>query len=117
MKEDEKEDVKKEEKKEEEIEQEKEEQEKEKEEQNKTKLNVDITQEIKEKCYTITKLEYDDEIKYSKDGYKERYYRIKFNTDDSEISSKVVYEYVKGLQWVLNYYFQGCCSWYNIIYL
>ncbi|GBE61720.1 XRN 5-3 exonuclease [Babesia ovata] len=47
--------------------------------------------------------------------WKAAYYRQKFNlseTDDvSAFAAKVAKEYVKGMCWVLRYYYQGCASW------
>lgn len=31
-------------------------------------------------------------------------------TDDAK-RREILYEYLHGLQWVLNYYNKGCCSW------
>ncbi|CDR95062.1 XRN 5'-3' exonuclease protein, putative [Babesia bigemina] len=47
--------------------------------------------------------------------WKAAYYRQKFNlseTDDvSAFAATVAAEYVKGMCWVLRYYYQGCASW------
>ena len=50
------------------------------------------------------------------DGFKERYYESKFAVvpTDEEFRLKVACEYVRGLCWVLQYYYQvlrcSCCS-------
>nr|CAD2167907.1 unnamed protein product [Meloidogyne enterolobii] len=54
-----------------------------------------------------------DEIRLWEEGWKERYYRAKFNVDenDTELRKNVVCAYIEGLSWVLLYYYQGCASW------
>lgn len=49
--------------------------------------------------------------------WRERYYTIKFKehitneTNIEQIAAHVARKYAEGLAWVLNYYFQGVCSW------
>tara|TARA_Y100000991_G_scaffold149369_1_gene113206 strand:- start:6423 stop:8174 length:1752 start_codon:yes stop_codon:yes gene_type:complete len=46
--------------------------------------------------------------------WKKRYYQYHFHLNDDEIESyvdKLVYEYLMGLKWVTNYYFDKCSSW------
>lgn len=46
--------------------------------------------------------------------FRERYYKYYFQVEPDEIdefSSKMVYEYIKGLKWVTLYYFDSCPSW------
>lgn len=48
------------------------------------------------------------------EGWKERYYRKKLNfkfDKNNEILEKLCYEYIRGLCWVMLYYYQGCASW------
>ena len=54
-----------------------------------------------------------DNIKLWEDGWRERYYQSKFTVEEnvSEFATKVAKEYVRGLCWVLLYYYQGCPSW------
>ncbi|KAJ2804545.1 5'-3' exoribonuclease 2, partial [Coemansia guatemalensis] len=54
-----------------------------------------------------------DNVKFHETGYKERYYTLKFgiSADDREAVGKIVEHYVRGLCWVLQYYYQGCASW------
>lgn len=54
-----------------------------------------------------------DEVRLWEAGFKDRYYESKFDVsaDNKEFRQKVALEYVKGLCWVLHYYFQGCPSW------
>jgi len=54
-----------------------------------------------------------DEVRLGEEGWRDRYYRSKFNRDlnDSEFMSQFVQSYVEGLVWVLRYYYKGCCSW------
>ncbi|KAL3077114.1 hypothetical protein niasHS_013103 [Heterodera schachtii] len=54
-----------------------------------------------------------DEIRLWESGWKDRYYRAKFQVSetDLEFRKKVACAYVEGLCWVLRYYYQGCASW------
>lgn len=58
-------------------------------------------------------LDAEDEVKLYEDGWKDRYFRSKFDVsaDDHEFRRKVVSAYTEGLCWVLAYYFQGCVDW------
>ncbi len=51
-----------------------------------------------------------DEVRLWEDGFKERYYESKFAVPptDEDFRSKVALEYVRGLCWVLQYYYQVC---------
>lgn len=54
-----------------------------------------------------------DEVRLWEDGFKARYYESKFavKPTDEAFRSKVALEYVRGLCWVLQYYYQvNCCS-------
>ncbi|XP_056423628.1 5'-3' exoribonuclease 2 [Hyla sarda] len=55
----------------------------------------------------------EDNIRLWEDGWKQRYYKNKFDVDasDEKFRRKVVQSYVEGLCWVLRYYYQGCASW------
>ncbi len=54
-----------------------------------------------------------DNVRLWEEGYADRYYEQKFNSDPKDIAfrNKVARAYVEGLAWVLLYYFQGCPSW------
>lgn len=54
-----------------------------------------------------------DEVRLWEDGFKDRYYESKFDVspDNLEFRYTVALHYVKGLCWVLRYYYQGCASW------
>eukprot|EP01122_Echinamoeba_exundans_P009781 TRINITY_DN351_c0_g1_i1.p1 TRINITY_DN351_c0_g1~~TRINITY_DN351_c0_g1_i1.p1 ORF type:complete len:1205 (-),score=204.88 TRINITY_DN351_c0_g1_i1:21-3317(-) len=57
-----------------------------------------------------------DTVKLGEEGWKERYYSAKFgakidNPDDAPFFRRLISAYIHGLQWVLRYYYQGCCSW------
>ncbi|ULU07661.1 hypothetical protein L3Y34_018989 [Caenorhabditis briggsae] len=54
-----------------------------------------------------------DDIRLYESGWKERYYRAKFDvgSDDVDFRHRVAWAYVEGLCWVLRYYYQGCSSW------
>ncbi|XP_068454828.1 5'-3' exoribonuclease 2 isoform X2 [Clinocottus analis] len=55
----------------------------------------------------------EDDVRLWEDGWKQRYYKTKFDVDveDEDFRKKVVRSYVEGLCWVLRYYYQGCASW------
>ncbi|KAM7368327.1 hypothetical protein PAMP_014555 [Pampus punctatissimus] len=55
----------------------------------------------------------EDNVRLWEDGWKQRYYKTKFDVDvtDENFRRKVVQSYVEGLCWVLRYYYQGCASW------
>lgn len=54
-----------------------------------------------------------DEVRLWEDGFKDRYYESKFDVmpDNVQFRYSVALQYVKGLCWVLQYYYQGCASW------
>ncbi|KAL1114837.1 hypothetical protein AAG570_007661 [Ranatra chinensis] len=63
-----------------------------------------------------TKLEEEetpDLVKLWEPGYKDRYYELKFSYTGDTYSRRlqVAKDYVRGLCWVLKYYYQGCASW------
>jgi 5'-3' exoribonuclease 2 len=55
----------------------------------------------------------EDNVKLWEDGWKERYYRNKFDVScrDKDFVRRVVEGYTRGLCWVFGYYYQGCPSW------
>lgn len=54
-----------------------------------------------------------DEVRLWESGFKDRYYESKFDVgaDQEQFRYSVALQYVKGLCWVLKYYYQGCASW------
>ncbi|XP_066597971.1 5'-3' exoribonuclease 2 homolog [Prorops nasuta] len=54
-----------------------------------------------------------DEVRLWEDGFKDRYYESKFDVsaDNLVFRNNVALQYVRGLCWVLRYYYQGCASW------
>ncbi|XP_015439887.1 PREDICTED: 5'-3' exoribonuclease 2 homolog [Dufourea novaeangliae] len=54
-----------------------------------------------------------DEVRLWEDGFKDRYYESKFDvsSDNLQFRNNVALQYVRGLCWVLRYYYQGCASW------
>lgn len=54
-----------------------------------------------------------DEVRLWENGFKDRYYESKFDVmpDNLQFRYSVALQYVKGLCWVLQYYYQGCASW------
>ncbi|XP_045174947.2 5'-3' exoribonuclease 2-like isoform X2 [Mercenaria mercenaria] len=55
----------------------------------------------------------EDDVKLWEDGWKDRYYKNKFDVGSEDIAFRhnVANHYVRGLCWVLRYYYQGCASW------
>ena len=56
----------------------------------------------------------EDTIRLGESGWHERYYQDKVNATPETMQSIVadmVREYVRGLCWVMRYYYEGCCSW------
>ncbi len=55
------------------------------------------------------------EVLFGKEGWEDRYYRIKFGRPegvaDGEFVKDVAHSFVDGMVWVLQYYFQGCLDW------
>lgn len=49
-----------------------------------------------------------DEIRLWEAGWKDRYYKAKFNVSETDVEfrKKVACAYVEGLSWVLRYYYQ-----------
>uniref|UniRef100_A0A0K8UPL0 5'-3' exoribonuclease 2 homolog n=1 Tax=Bactrocera latifrons TaxID=174628 RepID=A0A0K8UPL0_BACLA len=54
-----------------------------------------------------------DEVRLHEAGFKNRYYESKFDvgTNNQGFRYSVALQYVRGLCWVLKYYYQGCASW------
>lgn len=54
-----------------------------------------------------------DEVRLWESGFKDRYYESKFdvNADNLQYRYSVALQYIRGLCWVLQYYYQGCASW------
>ncbi|XP_016944288.2 5'-3' exoribonuclease 2 homolog [Drosophila suzukii] len=57
--------------------------------------------------------ENNDEVRLWEDGFKDRYYESKFDVapGNQQFRYAVALQYVRGLCWVLKYYYQGCASW------
>eukprot|EP00494_Astrolonche_serrata_P033888 UN34157 len=54
------------------------------------------------------------DAEFHKTGFKQRYYRRKFAVsydDKPPLMDNIAHEYIRGLCWVLLYYYQGCPSW------
>lgn len=54
-----------------------------------------------------------DEVRLWEAGFKDRYYESKFDVgaENLQFRYSVALQYVRGLCWVLKYYYQGCASW------
>ena len=56
----------------------------------------------------------EDKIRLWEDGYQSRYYANKFGSVfllDGVVGDVLVSEYLRGICWMVRYYFQGCPSW------
>ena len=56
---------------------------------------------------------YEETMKQKMDEWKTNYYKdkLEFKPNDESQLETLVFRYVEGLQWVLNYYYKGCSSW------
>jgi 5'-3' exonuclease len=45
------------------------------------------------------------------EGYRKDYYSQKLNIEDEKDIEKVCHEYLKGMEWVINYYIEGVPDW------
>lgn len=54
-----------------------------------------------------------DYVRLGDQGWKERYYSSKFGCKDNfkSVADLITNEYIRGLCWVLLYYYQGCPDW------
>ncbi|KAF9781094.1 exonuclease II [Thelephora terrestris] len=54
-----------------------------------------------------------DKLKKKMDDWKRAYYakKLRISYDDSDEMQQLVFCYIEGLQWVMNYYYSGVCSW------
>mmetsp|Transcript_36086 Transcript_36086/g.90097 ORF Transcript_36086/g.90097 Transcript_36086/m.90097 type:complete len:1158 (+) Transcript_36086:81-3554(+) len=53
-----------------------------------------------------------DAVELGKDGWRERYYSQKLGANWEAELPAMVTEYVRGLCWVMAYYYDGCPSWH-----
>ncbi|GAB2293874.1 5'-3' exoribonuclease 3 [Dionaea muscipula] len=84
--------------------------------ENKEELKAKLKEVLREKSDAfIADNPEEDKIKLGEPGWKERYYEEKFSTKSPEererIRKDVVAKYTEGLCWVMNYYYEGVCSW------
>ena len=66
-----------------------------------------IEDSLLEKYTTII----DGKTKVDMDGYKKGYYKKKFNIETEDEIKQICIEYMKGLNWIINYYKHGIPSW------
>lgn len=55
-----------------------------------------------------------DTVRLWEEGWRERYYKSKFNVDQIDVDTfrvEVAHHYARGLCWVLQYYYQGVPAW------
>ncbi|KAJ1460205.1 XRN 5'-3' exonuclease N-terminus-domain-containing protein [Pelagophyceae sp. CCMP2097] len=58
--------------------------------------------------------EFVDDLRLGEDGWKGRYYGSEFKKEDIQGNggmTKLMVQYIAGLEWVLRYYYVGCVSW------
>ena len=81
------------------------------------KIKSEIKSRIKNKEQSIIdrfKESLEDTVRLHEGGWKERYYNDKFkkkNIEEGGGVGNMCYQYIKGLCWVLKYYYVGCPSW------
>lgn len=79
----------------------------------KRKVNESIDEAVKNVENNEEDDQAHDEVRLWEDGFKDRYYESKFDVlpDNIQFRYSVALQYVRGLCWVLQYYYQGCASW------
>lgn len=88
-------------------------------EEEKRKLAAKKLEEVVDKHVSqvnSTKVDqYQDKVKLTEGGWKERYYAEKFDVHGKEALTQFRKEirqaYIEGLSWVYAYYYNGCASW------
>lgn len=54
---------------------------------------------------------YEAKLREKLNDWKKDYYKEKLEFNKPEETQELVFKYVEGLQWVMNYYYQGVASW------
>lgn len=77
------------------------------------KTEEDFKDVLKSRMREKNELEFVDTIKLGEVGWKDRYYEQKFGWGPQHTAEKqmLLRKYFEGLQWVMTYYYEGCCSW------
>lgn len=82
-------------------------------EMQKLRMGIGVKRSADEEVVVEEDPQANDEVRLWEVGFKDRYYESKFDVgvDQSQFRYSVALQYVKGLCWVLKYYYQGCASW------
>jgi 5'-3' exoribonuclease 2 len=75
---------------------------------------TDFEEELKNRLRAQNEIENPtDDVRLGEDGWKDRYYKHKFNwgPGDSAPKGELLHAYIEGLHWVMKYYYVGCVSW------
>nr|XP_011465800.1 PREDICTED: 5'-3' exoribonuclease 3-like [Fragaria vesca subsp. vesca] len=84
---------------------------------NKEDLKAKLKEVLREKsdAFNSKSPQEEDKVKLGAPGWKDRYYEEKFSAKTQEereaVWKDVILRYTEGLCWVMNYYYEGVCSW------